>query len=178
MNDINLVSGKNLDFEKKQAKTQKILKISAIISLFAVAFISIFFFIITMLLPISSVKKDQVQTLQGVSGLHKKLVTYALVKERLENIEGILLQRKDYPLISNEILSNLPSDMSVDVLTLQNGTLIITVSGPYLISINQYIDDVINVSDKSNNIKNLTVQSLIFNPFTSNYSLTFQADIL
>jgi hypothetical protein len=178
MNDINLVSGKNLDFERKQVKTQKILKISAIISLFTVAFISIFFFIITLLLPTTSVKKDQAQTLQGISGLHKKLVTHALVKERLKNIEGIILLRKDYPLISNEIVSKLPSDMSVDVMNLQGGNLIITVSGPYLLSINQFIDDFIFLSDNNSNIMNLTVQSLIFNTFSSNYSLTFQADIL
>ena len=178
MNNINLVSGKSLDLEKRQAKTLKIVKISAIISLFIVALISISLFIITLLLPTSTVKKNQTQALQGISGLHKKLVTYALSQERLKNIESVLVQRKDYPQVSNEILNKLPGDMSVDVMNLENDVLTLTVTSPYLISINQYIDDFVELSNNSKNIKHLSVQSLQFNVGPSTYTLTFQANIL
>ena len=176
-NEINLVSGKDLGLEK-QIKVLKILKVTAVISLISVAFISITFFIITLILPISTVKKNQDQALVGISKLHKKLTTFSLVTDRIKNIKSIVAQRKDYPQISAAILSKLPSDMSVDTMMLDQNTLIITVTGASLISINQYIDDFANIANSSNNIQDLIVQNLQFYPSTSVYSLTFQANIL
>ena len=137
MNNINLVSGKSLDLEKKQAKTLKIVRILAFSSLIIVATISVFFFIITLLLPTQAVKRSQTVALQGISGLHKKLVTYALVSERLKNVRSVLNLRKDYPQVIREVLNKLPQDMTADTVNIDNGLLLITVSGPYLLSINQ-----------------------------------------
>jgi hypothetical protein len=176
-NEINLVSGKDLGIEK-QIKVLKILKVSAVISLISVASISIIFFIITLILPISKVKKNQDQALVGISKLHKKLTTFSLVTDRIKSINSITRQRKDYPQISAAILSKLPLDASVDAMMLDQNTLIITVTGPSLTSMNQFIDDFAAIANSSNNIQDLIVQSLQYNAGTLMYSLTFQANIL
>jgi hypothetical protein len=177
MNNINLVSGKNLNVEK-QAQTLKLLRTIAIIMLIGVALVSIVFFVITLLLPIEQVKKSQSQTIQEISGFHKQLATYNLIRDRVSNVKKILAIRKDYPQIIDSILGMLPQDMTVDTLTFDNNILVITVKGQSLFFINQFIDDFSNFSNNNHKIQNLTVKTLQYSPDTAVYFLTFQAKVL
>lgn len=173
---INLVSGKSYQLEKK-LKRLKIIRITAVTSLVFVSLISILLFIITIILPTSSVKKEQQQTLSNIGVLHNKLIKYSLIKDRIKNISDIMKKRKNYSLISNSLLSKAPSDLLIDALSIEDGTVIITVSAASLISINKFIDDIIILGDKGKVIKNVSIQNLILNINTKNYALTMKADI-
>lgn len=175
--DINLVSSKTNQIEK-QLKNLKVLQIVAISSLAIVLLISILIFVITVTLPVESVKKDQEQTLSNISSLSEKLVKYSLINDRLSNISDIIKERKDYSKIANSILDKLPTGLSVDAMTIDSGTFSLVVSGTSLTDINSFIDDVSVLGDKGDIIKNLLLQSLIANADNGKYILTLQADIL
>lgn len=176
-NNINLVTGKTFDLEK-QLKRIRILRITAIASLAIVSLISIALFIITVTLPISSVKKDQEQTVANIALLHKKLVTYSLINERIKNISGIISARKNYGKTSDIILSKLSPDLTIDSLAIEKNTLTIGISGQSLITINKFIDDILDLSNGGKTIKNLVVQSLLLNSGNEKFTLNMQADTL
>jgi hypothetical protein len=174
--EINLISGKKLDLEK-QEKTLKYLKIIALGSLLLVGSTAIIFFLIIFFTPISSIKKQQQDTIQGLSGLHNKLVTYSLNQERLKTIKTIMSKRKTYPKTLDGILNKLPGDLNVSGISISQGSLILSISGKSLLSMNQYIDDIMLFSDNNSKLSNLTVNSLQYNNSSSDFTLAIQAKI-
>lgn len=175
--DINLVSGKVYQLEK-ELKRLRALRIVAVASLVSVALISILLFLIIILLPISSIKKNQEKTLSNIALLREKLVKYSLINDRVKNISQISSKRKNYASIANTMVEKVPPGLSVDILTVEDGTISISVGGVSLIPINEYIDTIIRIGDKKEGIKNLTVESLVLNNNTGKYILTLQADVL
>lgn len=176
-NGINLVSNKSEALDKEQ-KTLKLLKIFAVISLFAVAFLSVAVFLINFTIPISSVKKEQEQTLSQISTLSKKHAIYNLTKDRFTNISKILNSRKDYTKPLNIIFTKIPSPLVVTDIRIENGLLDMVISGNSLISINNVIESLIDFSANKKNISNLVIESLVFNPQNGEYILSFKANIL
>lgn len=175
--DINLVSGRAYQLEK-ELKRLKVLRVAAVVSLVSVSLISVLLFLVTLLLPISSVKKDQEKTLSSIAFLREKLRKYSLINDRIKNISEISQKRKNYSTITNTMIDKVPPDLSVDVLAIEDGTIAISVGGVSLIPINEYIDTIIEIGDKKQGIKNLTVESLVLNNNTGKYILTLQADVL
>lgn len=175
--DINLVSSKTHQLEI-ELKRLKALKIIAVGSLAVVVLVSMLLFIITVTLPVSSVKKDQEQTLSNISVLHEKLIKYSLINDRLNNIAGVIKSRKDYSKITNAMLNKLPADLSVDAMTIDAGTFTLVISGDSLTPIDNFIEDAVVLGDKEDTIKNLVIQSLVANADTGKYTLILQADTL
>lgn len=175
--DINLVSGKAYQLEK-ELKRLKVLRITAVVSLVTVALISILLFVITFLLPIESVKKDQGKTLSSIGVLHGNLIKYSLINDRVKNISEITSKRKSYASAANLLIDKVPGSLSIDILNVEDGTIAISIDGVSLIPINEYIDTIIEIGDRRSVIKNLTVESLVLNNNTGKYILTLQADIL
>ena len=173
---INLVSGKSYQLEK-ELKRLKIIRIAAVTSLVFVSFISILLFIITVTLPISAVKKDQQQTLSNIGVLDKKLIKFSLINDRINNISDIMKKRKNYSLISDSLFSKAPSNLSIDDFSIESDKVNLTVSDTSLITINQFIDDIIIFGDTGKIIKNVSIQSLILNVSSGKYSLSMQADV-
>lgn len=175
--DINLVSSKTYQLQE-ELKRLKTLKIIAIGSLSLVALVSVLLFIITITLPVASVKKNQEQTLSNISSLHEKLVKYSLIDDRLNNISGVIKTRKNYAKLAGLILNKLPVDLSVDSMTIDGGTFNIVISGGSLTPINTFIEEIVVIGNRDNIIKNLIVQGLVANIDTGKYTLTLQADTL
>jgi hypothetical protein len=157
---INLIGGKRFDLEEQLRKI-KIAKIIAIFSLSSVALISLILFLITFFLPISSVKKDQQQTLTNLSLLHKKLISYFLVKDRIDNISQIIDKRKNYGTVSAAVLQKVPLELNIETLSIEDKTLTLVLE-----------------SNKKKLIENLLIESLTLSSQTGKYSLTLQADVL
>src|ERR1035437_3388565 len=93
-NNINLISNQNAGLEKELRRLKRFRLIS-IICLIAVLLMSILVFVLNLTLPLDSVKKEQSATAANISLLHKKLVTYTLITDRVKNISNILSQRGD-----------------------------------------------------------------------------------
>jgi competence protein ComGC len=146
-NNINLISNQNVELEKELRRLKKFRLIS-MICLIVVSLVSVLIFVLNLTLPLESVKKEQSATAANISLLHKKLVTYTLITDRVRNISNILSQRgNDIPQV-NEILGKVPTDLSVDGLEIQTGQINISVSGTSLVPINKFIDDMISFGAK------------------------------
>ncbi|HYM64971.1 MAG TPA: hypothetical protein VES68_00580 [Candidatus Sulfotelmatobacter sp.] len=175
--EINLVTGKTFSLEKRLKQT-KILRIIAIVCLVLVSLASIVLFLITVTLPISSVKKDEEQTISSLSLLHKKHASYALVSDRITNIKAISSSKKDYARTINEILKNVPETLSVDSMIVDSGKIEISFNGSSLLDMDKLINNLIAFNNSKKYIKNLLIESLVLNSRSSKVTLLLQADIL
>lgn len=176
-NEINLVTGKTFSLEKRIKQT-KILRIAAIASMIIVVLVSVVLFLITIALPISSVKKDQQNTLSSLSLLHKKHIAYSLVANRISGIKTVTASRKDYAKTLNEIIKRVPDSLVVESMNVDSGKIEVGVSGSSLMDIDKLISDLISLNNNKKFIKNLLIENLVLNAQNAKVTISFQADML
>ncbi|PIR80402.1 MAG: hypothetical protein COU25_00330 [Candidatus Levybacteria bacterium CG10_big_fil_rev_8_21_14_0_10_35_13] len=176
-NDINLVSSKSEKIEKER-KALRITKIIALVSLVTVAFLSVGIFFINFTLPIAAVRREQEQTLLQISSLSKKHASYNFIKDRLVNLNKVLGLRKDYAKSLNVIFSKIPSPLVITDVRIENGALVMAISGNSLLSINDVIESLIEFSENKKIISDLIIESLVFDPKTGDYNLNIKANII
>jgi hypothetical protein len=134
-------------------------------------------FVLNFTLPLDSVKKEQVTTASNIAIFHKKLVTYTLIADRVKNISNILSQRGNYLPQVNDILGKIPTDVSIDGLDIDTGTIAISVSSTSLVSLNKFIDDMVSLGAQGKVIKDIVIQGLSLNVNDSKYILSMKAVI-
>lgn len=176
-NGINIVSNKNSQIEK-ELRILNILRFTAVSMLITVALVSIIIFVISVQIPLSDLRQQENSTISQISKLHKKLATYYLIKDRVNNINTLMSTRKDYTKSLNPILAKISSDLTVDDLEVEADVITLTVSGNSLVSINVIINDLIASSDSKKYINNLIINSLNLNTSAGKYSVTFEASLL
>ena len=175
-NNINLISNQNVGLEK-ELKRLKLFRRISLACLIIVSLVSILVFVLNFTLPLDSVKKEQIQTVASISLLHKKLVTYTLITDRVKNISNIISQRGNYIPQINEILSKVPADISVDGLEINTGAVTVSASSDSLLPVNKFIDDLVNLAAQGKVVKNLIIQGLSLNTDSGKYVLSMKADI-
>jgi len=173
---INLVSPKNAQLEKEQ-NGLKIARILALVVMSAVAITAILVFIINLTLPINSIKHNEEVTVANIATLHKKLVQYSLVEDRLNNLANIIGKRQQLPKVMDTLQAVIPADLNVNSMDINAKQISLIVSGSSLISMNKLIDDLTILGTQKNLLKNLTVQQLVLDVKNNKYSISIQANI-
>lgn len=176
-NDINLVSNKNSQIES-ELRILYILRFTAVAMLITVALVSISIFVISVQIPLAELRREEDATIAQISQMHKKLATYYLIKDRINNINTLISTRKDYTKTIKPLLAKLSNDLEIDDLDVENNKIILTVSGSSLVGINNIINDLVDLSSKMQYIQNLKIDSLNLNSTQGDYAVTFKADLL
>lgn len=174
---INLVENRSEQLEKEQ-KALKITRIIAVSMLITIALISILAFIISSQIPLLALKQAEESTIAEITALHNKLATYYLLKDRISNINLLLLKRKDYTKATGTIFSKLPSDVTITGLSIEEDAVTLNFSSNSLLSLNRLINDLIDLSNQKKLITNIKLQSLNVNAQSRSYSLTLIGNVL
>ena len=173
---INLVSPKNEQLEKEQNRL-RIARILAFAIMFFVVAIAVLVFIINLTLPINSIKHDEEITLSNISSLHKKLVQYYLVEDRVNHLSNVIAKREKLPDITDAFLAVIPEDLSANSMQVDVKKMSLIVSGQSLVSMNKLIDDITILSKQKNILENVVMQQLSLDVKNGRYSISIQADI-
>jgi len=173
---INLISPKNEQLGNEQ-KRLRIVRMSALAIMFLVAAIAVLIFVINLTLPISSIKRNEEITLANIAALHKKLVQYYFVGDRVNHLTNVIARRNKVPDIVDALLAVVPADLSINSMQVDVKKISLIMSGGSLISMNRFIDDVTMLGQQKNIIKNISVQQLSLDVKNSKYSISIQADI-
>lgn len=174
---INLISTKNDDLELK-LKRLRIVRSIAVASLVLIVLMSVGVFILTLQVPLASIKKEEASTLNDISYLHDKAAKLYLANDRVSNINNIIAKRKNYSEVVNKIVGLMPSDLSIDSLTITDQAILLTVSSNSLQSINQFLNSYVDFGNKGKPIDSVSVDNLVVNTKTGRYSLSFKAQVL
>ncbi len=176
-NDINLISNKDVA-SLKAKKRLKLTRTIAIISLTIVALLSITVFIITSQSSLEGIRKDGNSALQSISYLNKKTAKLAIINNRLRDISDILEKRKNYTSAINTLLQLMPPELSATALELDKKDVRLVVRSNSLLLIDKFLNSIIDLSAKKQVIGSITIESLITNQKTGNYSLSVKTKLL
>lgn len=175
-NSINLLRTESKGNSKRR-KTTYILKIISLIFIFFVGLISIVLFVLNSRISISSVKNEEAVVLQNIAGQKDRLSKYYLLSNRLNGIEEILKERKNYTDVLNALISQIPQDTEVGSLEIDKGDISLSVNSSSLIPINKFLNNMMDLSINKHVIRNMTIESLTIDSKTGKYSLAIKAKI-
>lgn len=173
---INLVTADTRENLKRKKRTY-VLKIISIVFLIFVGFVSIILFFLNTSLSVSSVKKEEVATIQSISLQKDNLAKYNLLNDRLRSIKDILKGRKNYTNTLNVILDQIPQGVGTSSLNIEKNDVTITINAVSLLPINKFLNNIIELSAKKKVIKDMVIQSLSIDSKTGTYSLSIRAKI-
>jgi Tfp pilus assembly protein PilN len=176
MSSINLVSPKNEQLEKEQARLRMV-KMLALVIMALVVVIAVLVFVVNLTLPINSIKHDENVTLANISSQHKKLVQYYLVEDRVNNLSNMVANRQKLPNTVDALLAAIPQELSVVSMQVDAKSVSLIVSGDSLVPMNTFIDDITALGGQKNVLKNVVVQQLSLDVKNSRYSISVQADV-
>lgn len=171
--DINLIKRET---SKISAKRLKYLRIASIVIASLVALTSVALFITTRQNSLESIKAEQNSLLQNISSLQEKAAKLNFLSDRLRNVESITNERKNYIKTVSAILDGLPSDVLTTSLTLDKNEVLLTVSSSSLSSINEFLNNTIEVAQEKHLLRDLIIENLAAQ--SRQYSLTLKAKLL
>lgn len=174
--NINLILSKEGQSFKKK-KRIKLLNSIALGLLLVVAAVSVVLFILNTLNPLSSIKKDQLATINNIATLKERSGKLVMVNDRLKNISEINQKRKIFSSLIDYLISLL-GDLKINFLEIDNKSISFSVTSNSLLEENQFLQKLIEKSSKKEMIKDLMIDSLTVNEKTGLYLLTLRATVL
>lgn len=176
--DINLVSIKDSG-EIKHKKKVRLARIIAMVSLISVSALTASLFILSNQISLARIKSDQSSVLQGISSLRIKAAKLTLLNNRLNDTSEIVKIRHNYTTQVNSVLEVLPERATLKVLEIdEEDGFNVTVEAISLLSINEFIDGITEITNKKTTFTRLRVENIIFNEKVGIYSVSLKADLI
>ena len=175
--DINLALGALVESAQK-SRLLRILRITALASITLILIASVSLFLLINSTSTDKIKKEEDKILFSIKYLHDKEAKILIINERLNGISKILGSRGNYDFLMNAFLQKIPQDTSVDSFGVDKNKIVLTVSSDSLSSMDDLIDSFIDMVEKQQIIKNLTIESLTSDRISGIYILSIKADRL
>lgn len=175
--EINFISGGKKGSFREQQRT-KIFKFVALGSLGFVASISIITFLLTALLPMGSIKEEQNRTRRETSSYQAKFAKLHTVNERIMHISEILKKRKNFPSLIDKVLTNIPSDVSIVSMNMDEKELLITANSFSLKQINQFINNFSQLAEEEKSFNKIFIDNLSANHKSGTYSISLKVSLI
>lgn len=175
-NEINLLP--SLQTETESSGTLKILRILAIGSLLFMLSASVILFLLSQQLSPFRLKKQEKEILYNLSQLHQKEAKLFVVNDRAKSISGIIAGRHNYGLWMDVFLKQIPSDASINSMTINKDKITLTASSKSLLSINTLLNNLIELAKGKKIIKDITIDGLTADVKNGGYSLSISSDTL
>ncbi len=160
-NEINLVTNKDSS-SKEKSRLKRIRTISYLL-LFIVSVFSILIFIINLRYSVNSVKQKQNSVMNNLSIYNDNIVKIIFLNLRLDDIKSIVSERTNYQTTVEKFFSDVPSGVTIQGFSMENGKLSMTITSTSLLSLNEYLNQVLKIADEEGmsdvKLATLTAQS-------------------
>lgn len=174
--NINLILPKDKEFVERQKKG-KVLNATAVVFPILIGIVSLAVFLITQAINPTAIRRQQDETINEIAKLQDKKIKFFIVKDRLENIDGILKKRINFAENINNILSKTVSGVSLVNLDIDSKKVILTLSSLSLKSLDEFINSLIVMAERKEIIRSLKLDSLTFNEKENEYLVSLSSDL-
>lgn len=174
--NINLLLHTNEE-SLRQKERIKILNFAAVASLIVVGLISLIIFILTQVVNLPSIKREQEDVLRKTSQFQSRQAKLFVLNNRIENVDRILKVRKDLSKTTRDLLAKIPSQLSIDDFEVNDDSLIITGQSRSLSIIGEFINNLTDMVRRKEIIKSLTINSLILDAGKNTYQVSIKSEL-
>ncbi len=164
--------------DTKSSRVLRTFRILAIGGLFVILVMAIILFFLFQEFSPSALKKQENGVLYSLSQLRQKEAKLFAINDRAKSISSIIDKRPNFTSWIDIILQKIPSDVSINSMTVNEGKISLTVSSKSLLSINSLLNGLISMAENRMVIKDITVDGLTADVKAGVYSLSLEADTL
>lgn len=174
MAEINLIKKQKKDHEQ-QLRTAHIAQAVAVLSVLLLLASGIVLYLLKQSYNTQALETEQTQAQAAIQSMHPKAVKLLLTRDRISSIEKILKQRGAFNQATNEILSRVPSDVSLKSFSLDGSKLTITATSASLNSIDQLIQGLVAISGPKKLLSTVMLDGLSTNISDGTYTVNLEA---
>lgn len=171
---INLLDFKVKATPKRSFKAQKALRLTAIGLLFTVSFLSVVFFILVALSPIPQLNKQKDNLAATLSASHGDVAKLYIVNDRVNAISSFITQRQQFDSKINYIQSKISPGVSIDGISAEKKSLVVTLSSKSLLPLNKLINEISNVEQAPKDFSNVRLKALTRDEENNKFLLTIK----
>lgn len=173
--DINLVSTGKGD-QGKEKKLQKIRIISTGFIL-VIGLLSVLVFILNISSPLGKIKQQEDSILSQITAQQDRAAKLAIINERITTVSKIYKQRPDYNYILNLILTKKTDNTKLVGMDLGESSVTVSLSSSSLLTLNNFLNSIIDSSKKSEKINSVFLDSLSVSQTSSSYTMAVKINI-
>lgn len=173
--DINIILPKNLGQIEHQSRIKAARMIAFIFPLIVGA-VSLGIFLFIQSINPASIIREQDDVKSQISKLDNRKIKLFLVNNRVDNIKDLLQRRKDFFKSIDTVLTQMPDDLLVDTMDMDNKIILLTITSPSLSSVDQFLNNLIVMAKKKELISSLTLNSLTFDETKNNYLVSLKSE--
>jgi|WetSurMetagenome_2_1015567.scaffolds.fasta_scaffold97047_2 hypothetical protein len=148
-----------------------VLRITAVIILFTVSFLSVMMFILIALSPLPSLKETEKSESTQLSYFNDLIVKVLLTKDRLTQVNKLINSRPVYSKSLQFIQKYLTADSTIEEVNLKEKIVSVTVASTNLQPLAILTDDIKRSNDLSKSFKDITLESLYYDDNKQKYLL-------
>ncbi len=177
MKGINLLPHK----QKKNAVNKDVIVVLerlSLVSLALIVFLSLALFALNYDTTLPSLKQQENSALTNLTLLHNKTAKILFIKDRLQNINTILQNRKAYENLIGQVNQMTPSDVNIENFSVSKGTVNIDFSSPSLLSLSNLLDTLTAMVQTKQTFKSLDLTGIIADNTTNLYTISVAAKLL
>lgn len=175
--NINLLQNKKVG-DTYQEKLLQTCKRFATVFLLGTAGSSLLFFFLTLNPSAASLKQQESTLLTNLSFTQERVAKYLFIKDRLSTIQKIINTR--YPIATTLIAlqKELPDDVHISTLTIENKTFSIILSSNSLLSLQRAFANIDSLLQNKKIIKKMILQTISANHGFGSYTLSLHGELL
>lgn len=174
--DINLLSKRKSNFTKNK-KLAGFFRLASIILLVITVFSSLAIFFLKSNSNLTSLEKEEKAVYGELTRLNQKVAKLLLIERKIKDISTIIEKRPKFDEKINLITKDMPNNVSVASLTVDQKNLSVTLSSSSIYFLNLYLDSFLSSANKKVFSK-VTLDSLTLDNKSGRYFLSLKADLL
>jgi Tfp pilus assembly protein PilN len=176
-NDINLFQHTSSSITQNLSKEIRWIRIVALLFLFIVPTGAVLLFLFIFFSPQTALQQQESEMLTKVSTLGKKVSAVSFINDRILNSKQFISKRSIYGKALGEITLQLPTEVVLNTLNIQNNNVSISVSSSSLTALQTYQTSLLTVPKSTQILQKIAFQTITFIPGSANYQMALTATI-
>lgn len=166
---INLLGAEQRISAKIGSQKLKILRATAVWSLFGISGASIVLFLLIALSPLPSLQKQEQDVRAALAQHHPDVAKLLLVNDRLKGSEEILARRGSFNQTLDAIQAKMPEDTEITGLVMNDKEISVTISSASLASLNTFMDRIVAATEAKEDFSKVTLIDFFTNQNVNSY---------
>lgn len=161
------------------AKNKKLVRLrrGSLAFIVMVGALSVILFVLNLFSPLNSIKKEQDGLLASITASQEKAVKIAIVNERASSISKIYKERPDYTNVLDLAVRNISEGVTTSGLNIDESSVTITVSSSSLLSLNNFLNSLIDDASQNSQVKSVSMESLSASDISTFYLMSVKINL-
>jgi hypothetical protein len=177
-NNINLLGHKDQITVPRASQKLKLLRVIAVLLLFSISAASVILYILIYFSALPAAQQREQTALAEIATSHPEMQKIALIQDRLNGISVVITQRNQYDKVIGSVQSKMPPGLSLYEMNISKKAATVTIQSNSLDLLETFLNNVVDAVGPKKEYAQVTLNSIVSDDVTNQYSLTISMTLL